>query len=99
MVISALYNLLKNAVSNSRIGGMVALNSELVDGNWLVSVKDQGKGISQIDIDKLLENNYVSKENRDLSIVDQIARFHRGKLSVESELGRGSKFIFEIPVE
>lgn len=97
LVVSALYNLLKNAVANSRIGGAVIIDENTVEGNWIVSVKDQGKGISQIDIEKLEANHFISKESKGLSIVDQIARFHKGKLSVKSELGRGSNFIFEIP--
>ena len=97
LVISALYNLLKNAVVNSRIGGTVFVEGKIVDNNWTVSVKDQGKGISRIDIEKLEANHFVLKAAKGLSIVDKIARFHKGRLSVESELGRGSTFIFEIP--
>lgn len=98
MVISAIYNLLKNAFANSRIGGTVEINASLLEGNWTITVKDQGKGISQIDIEKLESNSFISKDQTGLSVVNQIARFHGGKLSLKSELGRGTMFLFEIPV-
>ena len=97
LVVSAIYNLMKNAVANSRIGGTVILDEKIADENWVIFIKDQGKGISQIDIEKLEKNHFVSKGGRGLSIVDQIARFHKGNLKVRSELGNGSTFIFEIP--
>ena len=97
LVISALYNLLNNAVMHSRIGGTIIINEKTQNGVWEVSVQDRGKGISQIDIERLNESNFVTKEGRGLSIVNRIAKFHKGQLIIESELGKGSKFILQLP--
>lgn len=97
LVMSALYNLLTNAVKHSRIGGTISLEEKVDEKNWEISIQDCGKGMSQIDIEKLESSRFISKEEQELAIVDRIARFHRGKLTVESELGKGSKFILQLP--
>lgn len=97
LVVSALYNLLTNAVKHSRIGGTITVEEKVDGNNWSVSTIDCGKGMSQIDIEKMESSRFVSKEGQGLSIVERIARFHRGSISVESELGKGSKFILQLP--
>ena len=97
LVVSALYNLLTNAVKHSRIGGTITVEEKEDGNNWSVSAIDCGKGMSQIDIEKMESSRFVSKEGQGLSIVERIARFHRGSISVESELGKGSKFILQLP--
>ena len=97
LVIYALYNLLNNAVKHSRIGGTIIISEKYFDGIWDVSVQDRGKGISQIDVERLKESNFITKEGKGLAIVNRIAKFHKGHLLVESELGMGSKFILQLP--
>lgn len=97
LIISALYNLLNNAVKNSRIGTTVTVEDSMIEKSWLVSIQDSGRGISQIDIEKLESNHFLSKDGSGLSIVDKIARFHQGTLKIESELGKGSKLILQLP--
>jgi signal transduction histidine kinase len=97
LVVSALYNLMTNAVKHSRIGGVISIEEKVEGNDWIVSVIDCGKGMSQIDIEKMENDHFVSKEGQGLSIVERIARIHRGRLSIESELGKGSKFILQLP--
>jgi hypothetical protein len=96
MVVSALYQLLKQAIQNSHLGGSVAVAEELVKDKWVVSVQDAGRGISQIDIENLMQNHFTDKNSPGLSLVYRIARFHQGDLKVESELGKGTKFILQL---
>ena len=97
LIVSAIYNLLTNAIKHSRIGGIITVEEKVNEQYWEVSIQDCGKGMSQIDIEKMESSSFHSKEGQGLSIVDRIARFHRGKLIVKSELGKGSKFILQLP--
>jgi signal transduction histidine kinase len=96
-ILVALHTLLTNAVRNSHIGGIVYFDEKCVDGEWIISVSDEGKGISQVDIERLEETHFQAAEWPGLSLVNRIAHFHKGKLKVESELGKGSKFCIHIP--
>ncbi|NIP99967.1 MAG: histidine kinase, partial [Nitrospinaceae bacterium] len=72
------------------------------------SVRDQGPGISPEDQDKLFK--HFQKLNTQptgdepshglgLAIAKKLVEAHRGKLSVESRVGSGSTFSFELPIE
>ncbi len=98
LLLAALHTLLTNAVRNSHIGGTVTLEEKMKAGEWIISVNDDGKGISQLDIEKLEKTHFQSNEWPGLTLVNRIIRFHKGKLNVESELGRGSKFIIQLPL-
>lgn len=73
-----------------------------------LEVADDGIGINAEDIPKIWERFYrvdasrtaTDKQNMGLglSIVSQIAAFHGGKVQVESEKGKSSKFTFKMPI-
>ncbi len=73
-----------------------------------LEVADDEIGISAEDIPRIWERFYwvdasrtaTDKQNMGfgLSIVSQIAAFHGGKVQVESEKGKGSKFTFKMPI-
>ncbi len=97
-ILAALHILLSNAVRSSHIGGTIYLEEKAEGEEWVLSVRDEGKGISQVDIEKLEVTHFQSHEWTGLALVHRIARFHQGKLAVESELGKGSKFIIHLPL-
>jgi signal transduction histidine kinase len=97
MVISALYHLLKQAVQNSHLGGSVVIEEAMADDLWTVMIRDAGRGISQIDIENLTQNHFADKDSPGLSLVYRIARFHQGVFKLESELGKGTKYILQLP--
>jgi len=96
-ILAALHILLNNAVRNSHISGSISLNEQLVAEGWEVSIKDEGKGISQVDIEMLEKSHFQADDWPGLALVDRIARFHKGRVKIESELGKGSKFSIWIP--
>jgi signal transduction histidine kinase len=96
MVVSALYHLLNQTVHNSHLGGSILVEEHLTGEYWYITIQDAGRGISQIDIDNLVANHFADKNSPGLSLVYRIARFHQGDLQVESELGKGSKFILQL---
>jgi two-component system phosphate regulon sensor histidine kinase PhoR len=102
-----LLNLADNAIKYSGEDAEVVIGTELKEGNCVISVKDNGPGISKEHIDRLFERFYRVDKARSreqggtglgLAIVKHIVLNFNGTIQVESNLGKGSKFIVEIPV-
>lgn len=102
-----MYNLLSNAIKFTPENGKVCVDSELIDGKILISVSDTGVGISP-DHQKLIFEPFKqvnSASNRvhggtglGLAIVKHYVEMHAGEIEVESEVGKGSRFTFTIPI-
>ncbi len=104
-----LTNLLNNAIKYAPNGGDVTIHAK-VDGNSLeIGVRDQGLGIPKDHLTKVFErfHRVNNEDNRKIygtglglflvkHLVDQV---HFGKIWVESEVGKGSDFIFRIPTD
>jgi len=101
-----MFNLLGNAFKFTPDGGKVTVTARL-EGDYIeVSVEDTGIGIAKEDIPKLfqpfqqLESPLTKKyegTGLGLSLCKKFVELHGGKIWVESQIGRGSKFIFTIP--
>mgnify|MGYP005863535091 CR=1 FL=1 len=99
---------MQNAVSYSEPGTPITLEAHQSDGEIWVSVTDQGIGISPDHVDKIFDRFYrlesgVARRRGGtglgLSICKAIVEQHNGRIWVESEPGKGSKFTFSIPLE
>ena len=102
-LMQVIMNLLNNAIRYSLPGGNIVIKLARVENEIRFEISDSGPGIAKEDIDKLF-NEYVRltaerKEGTGLGlyISKKIIELHKGKIWVESELGRGSTFIFTIP--
>ena len=100
-----LNNILSNACKYSEKGSTVKLICTRHKDKIIVSVSDQGVGIKKEDIDRLFERYYRVENNGTVSgfgiglyLCVEIIKRHKGKIWVESDLGRGSTFHFSIPV-
>ncbi len=103
-----LLNLLSNAVKFTPAGGRVRIESS-VRGTYLeISVIDSGIGIAPEEqrhiFDKFYQVGNTTKGVREgtglgLPITQHLVQEHGGAISVESEVGRGSKFTVSLPVE
>jgi two-component system sensor histidine kinase SenX3 len=107
-LVSAVSNLLDNAVKYSNRGGIVRVTAEVVDGSLAIAVADQGVGIPARDIDRIFERFYRVDRARSretggtglgLAIVRHIATNHGGDVTVRSREGEGSTFTLRIPLE
>jgi signal transduction histidine kinase len=107
-----MFNLLTNAVKFTPDGGSVeigAKRSQDAEGDIIeISVKDSGIGIKPEDLSKLfqsfsqIESTYsktVEGTGLGLALTKKLVELHGGKIWVESEFGKGSKFAFKIPVK
>ncbi|MCX6444213.1 MAG: HAMP domain-containing sensor histidine kinase [Actinobacteria bacterium] len=100
-------NLLANARAHTPAGTPIAVIITSSDSEVSVSVADKGPGLSDVDQQRIFERFYRADGSRSrtgddgsglgLSIVDAVMRAHGGKVSVESELGKGSKFSLVFP--
>lgn len=106
-LMSAVYNLLDNAVKYSESGSMVSV--EIVNGASTVDIRviDQGIGIPSRDLERIFERFYRVDQARSratggtglgLSIVRHVANNHNGNVFVESREGSGSVFTLRLPL-
>ncbi|NEQ36228.1 MAG: PAS domain S-box protein [Okeania sp. SIO3I5] len=101
-----LNNLLSNAVKYSPTGGKIDFQLSLNDQTGIFLIKDEGIGIPVENQKKLFESFYrasnvgkIGGTGLGLSIVKQCVELHRGKIDFSSEVGKGTTFIVEIPLE
>ena len=101
-------NLLDNAIKYSDPGDRVDVSVEDTPTWITVRIKDTGIGIPAEDLDQLFERFYRVNKDRSrvtgggglgLAISKQIGEMHGGGISVESEVGRGSTFLVQLPKE
>jgi len=104
---NVIYNLLDNAVKYSKNEPRITISTKLNAGNILLSVKDQGIGISADNLKKIFDRLYrvptgnvhnVKGFGLGLSYVKIITERLGGKVSVESQLEKGSTFYIELPL-
>ena len=98
--------LVDNAIKYTPNDGSVTVRIEnIADTKVTFSVQDSGIGIAKEDQDKIFERFYrvdkvrsreIGGNGLGLSIASEIVRLHEGNISVESELGQGTKFIVEL---
>jgi signal transduction histidine kinase len=102
-----LVNLLSNAVKFTPEGGRIKVDARLGDGGAIISVTDTGIGIAKEDQEAIFEEfrqvgtNYAHKREGTglgLTLTRKFVEMHGGKMWVESELGKGSKFTFTLPI-
>jgi len=102
-----LHNLLENAVAYTGRGGTITVTAAK-QGDWVeVSVSDTGEGIPAEDLPNIFERFYRVDKSRakvtggsglGLTIAKRLVEAHGGTITVQSELGKGSRFSFTLPI-
>jgi GAF domain-containing protein len=101
-----LLNLLSNAVKFTPEGGRIGINARQTNGAVEISVSDTGIGIGPQDQATIFEEfrqvggDYAHKKEGTglgLTLAKKFVELHGGKIWVESEAGKGSRFIFTLP--
>ncbi len=102
-----LRNLLENAMANTAKGGTITVTAKQ-EGKYLeVAVSDTGEGIPAEDLPNIFERFYRVDKSRaratggtglGLTISKRLVEAHGGTIEAQSELGKGSRFSFTIPI-
>jgi two-component system, NtrC family, sensor histidine kinase HydH len=97
----ALINILQNAFESVVSGGEIKMKSQIDNRTLVISIIDNGAGISDENIGKIFNLYYTTKQagsGLGLSIVNQIIAEHNGNISVESKPGEGTNITIKIPL-
>jgi signal transduction histidine kinase len=100
-----LFNLLSNAVKFTPAGGAVDVSAAQVDSEVRVSISDTGPGIAPEDQERIFEEFQQTEAGIEhgegtglgLALSKRLVELHGGRIWVESELGKGSTFVFTLP--
>lgn len=98
------FNLLSNALKYTPAGGDIFVSLKDEGEKLRLDIRDTGKGIEKEEADKIFERFFQAKGAASgtgigLALVKSFVELHHGQVWVESELGKGSDFIVEIPRE
>jgi signal transduction histidine kinase len=101
-----LRQLIGNAANYGRARAPISISGATADGKMIVSVQDQGQGISETDLPRIFDRFYRAGQTKNhvpgaglgLFIAREIVRAHGGEIWAESKLGVGSIFHFSLPL-
>ena len=108
LIRQVLMNLLENAIKYSPENSKILITTDEHDGQAVIQVSDQGVGIAQEDLPQIFEKFYRAREVKDseikgsglgLYLAKYFVQLHNGHIYAESELGKGSTFTVELPMD
>jgi PAS domain S-box-containing protein len=108
LIATIVRNFISNALKFSDEGDTVEVDIRRDEKHWYLSVKDEGVGISDKNVQRLFhDRKHPQKEGTQneqgsgigLRLCKELAERHGGQISVESELGKGSTFTLTIPYD
>jgi nitrogen fixation/metabolism regulation signal transduction histidine kinase len=99
-------NLFKNAIEAMNGVGTIEVRTDLVQKGYTrfcrIQIQDEGPGIAKDDIPKVFHPYFTTKEHGTglgLSIIERIIFDHKGRIWLESQIGSGTTFYIDLPVE
>lgn len=108
MLQSLVHNLVANALKFTPNGGTIQIFDEVKDDQISISVQDNGTGMNDVQLQKLFNVAYSQSTNGTngetgtglgLLLCQQFVQQHKGALNVSSQLGQGSTFSFNFPLD
>ena len=98
----ALMNIIKNCIEHTDEGGYVRIDAEQNNISTLITIEDNGSGISKTDLPHIFERFYKAENSSaqsvgiGLALAKQIINTHSGTIDAESEKGRGTTFTVKL---
>lgn len=98
-----LSNLIANAIDAIDVDGKILIEAQVEDKHLYLVVEDDGCGIPQGKINTIFDPFFTTKDidkgcGLGLTIVGEIVKIYNGKIDIESEEGKGTRFTVKIPV-
>ncbi len=96
-------NLVSNAMAAMPEGGLLEIKTEVdkEEKNIMISILDTGEGIPEGNLGRIFDPLFTTKARGiglGLSLCKKYVEAHGGKIEVESEVGKGTKFVVKLPV-
>jgi len=105
-IVQVFSNLFKNAVEAMIGSGIITVNAVIIKKGYLefcrISIQDEGFGIKEEDKEKVFHPYFTTKKlgtGLGLPIIERIIFDHKGRIWLESELGKGTTFFIDLPME
>ncbi|MGO9612695.1 MAG: sensor histidine kinase [Dissulfurispiraceae bacterium] len=96
----AIFHVIENAVDATPEGGRITLDSSRINDDIVIAISDTGSGIKKEDMDSIFDVFYSTKRSgfgMGLPLVKQIIEEHLGKITIESEEGKGTMVVIKLP--
>jgi len=102
-ITQALINIVTNSIHAMEGGGSLTIKAEMDGKDWMrIMVSDTGRGISEEEIEKAFDYTYTTKEKGlglGLPIAHKIIEEHGGRITIESQVGKGTTVSLFLPVK
>lgn len=99
LIKAVLINLVDNAIKASSTGQQIVIGTKITDNNKCIYVQDEGKGMNEDELEKIIEPFYMVDKSRSrknggiglgLSICDEIVKLHHARLNIKSKVNEGT---------
>ncbi|MDO8527533.1 MAG: HAMP domain-containing sensor histidine kinase, partial [Deltaproteobacteria bacterium] len=99
----AINNILTNAVEAMNGRGILTIKTELTDNNGIIRITDTGGGMPAPILEKIMKGGFsYNKTNGNgigMTVVREFVEKHNGKLNAQSDVGKGTLFEFQLPLD
>jgi two-component system, sporulation sensor kinase B len=98
-----LVNIMKNSIEAMPQGGFLTIQTELIDGHFILSIIDTGIGMTTEQLKRLGEPYFTTKGYKGtglgMMVVYSLIKAMNGNIDVTSELGKGTRFTLTFPID
>ena len=104
----AIQNLISNSINHNERGCTISVNLEVNRNNLILTISDNGKGISEKELEKIQSTPHYLQSTDDrldlrhglgLLLVKEIVSIHKGTVSISSELNKGFSTTISLPIK
>lgn len=104
----AIQNLISNSINHNESGCTISVNLEVNRNNLILTISDNGKGISEKELEKIQSTPHYLQSTDDrldlrhglgLLLVKEIVSIHKGTVSISSELNKGFSTTISLPIK